>query len=479
MSSRFVRPSKYRHVFGTPNKRDQCYDNLRVSSSAWDTNLVKVNPLFVSVNWNTVGGGGFAVLPHAQTGKQLDSLPLFNGHTATVLDTDFHPFNDHVIASGAEDCKVMVWKIPEGGAKEQQVNPAVTLTGHQRKVGHVLFHPTADNVLASAGADFAVKLWDVEHAKEKVELSGHGELIQSLTYSWTGDRLATSCKDKVLRVFDLRSRAVTLETVGHQGIKGSRAVWLGELDKLITTGFSKTSERQISIWDLKNFKTPVKTIDLDPSSGILMPFFDKETSVLFLAGKGDGNIVYYEYDDAASELFHLSEYKSSDPQRGIGFLPKRACNVNQNEIARAYKVHTNMVEPISFVVPRKADTFQADIFPDTPGDSPALSAEEFFNWTDAAKPMPAPKLVSLENGFKPTAKKEFTASATANEVAASGAPAAVVAAVAEKSKDPAELAEAIKTLAAENESLKNELATKELRIKQLEAQVHSLSLSAK
>ena len=63
-----------------------------------------------------------------------DSLAVYNGHTAAVLDTDFNPFNDHVIASAAEDCKVMVWTIPEGGLIESISTPALTLSGHGRKV---------------------------------------------------------------------------------------------------------------------------------------------------------------------------------------------------------------------------------------------------------------------------------------------------------------------------------------------------------
>lgn len=43
----FVRPSKYRHVYGTCAKRDFCYDNIRVSANAWDTNMVKANPVSV------------------------------------------------------------------------------------------------------------------------------------------------------------------------------------------------------------------------------------------------------------------------------------------------------------------------------------------------------------------------------------------------------------------------------------------------
>lgn len=79
-----------------------------------------------------------------------------------------------------------------------------------------------------------------------------------------------------------------------------------------------------------------------------MPFYDADTCMLYLAGKGDGNIRYYEWVDDEKGLHYLSEYKSTDPQRGIGFLPKRACNISDVEIARAYKVHVSMVEPISF-----------------------------------------------------------------------------------------------------------------------------------
>jgi Domain of unknown function (DUF1899) len=62
MAGRFVRSSKYRtsaiscwshvpadnfqgHVFGRPTRKEQCYDNLRISKNAWDTNLVKVQLL--------------------------------------------------------------------------------------------------------------------------------------------------------------------------------------------------------------------------------------------------------------------------------------------------------------------------------------------------------------------------------------------------------------------------------------------------
>lgn len=134
MSSKFVRSSKYRHVFGTASKKEFCYDNLKVSRNAVDGNLVKVNPLYLSVNWAASGGGAFAILNLEKCGKISSEIPLVLGHTAPVIDTDFSPFDDSLVASASEDTKIMVWSIPTGGLTQHLTVPALTLSGHGRKV---------------------------------------------------------------------------------------------------------------------------------------------------------------------------------------------------------------------------------------------------------------------------------------------------------------------------------------------------------
>ena len=128
---------------------------------------------------------------------------------------------------------------------------------------------------------------------------------------------------------------------------------MGDSNRIVTTGFSKSSDRQCGIWDVSNIQTPLKMENLDTSSGIIIPYYDMDTKMLYLAGKGDGNIRYFEVTEEDPYMHYLSEYKSSEPQRGIGFMPKRFLNVTENEVCRAFKVTPTMVEPISFKVPRK------------------------------------------------------------------------------------------------------------------------------
>ncbi|KAK7456446.1 Coronin-like protein crn1 [Stygiomarasmius scandens] len=354
-----------------------------------------------------------------------DTLALARSHTAPVLDTDWSPHNDSIVASAGEDGKVMIWNIDasafdEWGADDwepRDLDPVWRIDASPRKVGQLLSHPTPQNVLASAGGDLSVKLWDLAQTETpKSVLTGHGDAIQSLAYNPTGTLLATTCRDRKLRLFDPRAGGEAVRiTDGHGGIKASRLAWMGELDKIATTGFSKMSDRQVSIWEVGSLKNE-KTIAVDQSAGVVMPFWT-DNNILFLAGKGDGNIRYYEYE--SDNLYALAEYKSSDPQRGMRFLPRRALNVSECEIARAYKVSGSTVEPIAFIVPRKADGFQSDIFPPAPSIEPSMNAAEFFSGKTAPR-----KLADLASGTTFSGAASTTSSAPAPVPAAVPAPTA-------------------------------------------------------
>ena len=53
----------------------------------------------------------------------------------------------------------------------------------------------------------------------------------------------------------------------------------------------------------------------------------------------------------------------------------------QCEIFRFYKLHAtkDLVEPISMIVPRKAEIFQDDIYPETAAPSPSLTGKNKKN----------------------------------------------------------------------------------------------------
>lgn len=82
MSFRVVRSSKFRHVYGQALKREQCYDNIRVSKSSWDSTFCAVNPKFLAIIVESAGGGAFIVLPLNKVGFLLSFITMKNdnGH---------------------------------------------------------------------------------------------------------------------------------------------------------------------------------------------------------------------------------------------------------------------------------------------------------------------------------------------------------------------------------------------------------------
>ncbi|CAN9506016.1 unnamed protein product [Ophioblennius macclurei] len=404
MSRKVVRSSKFRHVFGQAAKADQCYDDIRISQMTWDSNFCSVNPKFVAMIVDASGGGSFMVLPLIKTGRIDMSYPTVCGHTGPVLDIEFCPHNDNIIASSSEDCSVMIWEIPDGGLTTSLTDPVVKLDGHSKRVGILSWHPTAHNVLLSAGCDNVVILWNVARGEAAVRIDGvHADLIYSACWNRDGTAILTSCKDKTLRVLDPRKGSVIYEKEKpHEGSRPVRAVFVND-GKILSTGFSRMSERQVALWDPKNFDKPLTLQELDTSSGVLLPFFDPDTGVIYLCGKGDSSIRYFEVTEEAPFVHYLSMYSSKESQKGMGYMPKRGLEVNKCEIARFYKLHERKCEPIVMTVPRKSDLFQEDLYPDTVGPEPSVEADEWFAGTDGK-----PRLISLKDGFVATTKtKEF------------------------------------------------------------------------
>lgn len=138
----------------------------------------------------------------------------------------------------------------------------------------MVYNPSANGILASGSGDHMVRIWDTDSRgsgleNAVIELKGHRDTIQSLSWNYTGDLLITvrtstpplpfprlqtsttdlliptpcaraqTSRDKKIRMYDPRASTSPIkEADGHGGIKGSRVVWLGDRDRAVTTGVS-------------------------------------------------------------------------------------------------------------------------------------------------------------------------------------------------------------------------------------------------
>lgn len=104
--------------------------------------------------------------------------------------------------------QVKLWQIPDGGLEGPLTEWITELRGHKRRVGHLEWHPTAQGVLASAGSDGLVIVWDVGKGEAVSAIACHPDAVHSLSFNREGSLLATTCKDKKLRIIEPRKGIV-------------------------------------------------------------------------------------------------------------------------------------------------------------------------------------------------------------------------------------------------------------------------------
>jgi coronin-1B/1C/6 len=179
-----------------------------------------------------------------------------------------------------------------------------------------------------------------QKASQIASFEQHGDQIQSFSWDGQGKQIATTCKDKLIRVFDPRT-GVAQQAPGFEGAKGSKCTWITKLGWLANLGFAPNGMRQLVLLDPRKFGTPVFTLgghnlplallvarltvcaDIDQSAGQLSSYYDEDTSILFVGGKGDGNIRYFEITEEVPQAYFLRCARAHAAVPSHAFL--RAC----------------------------------------------------------------------------------------------------------------------------------------------------------
>ncbi|XP_068605649.1 coronin-7-like isoform X1 [Brachionichthys hirsutus] len=376
--------SKFRHIQGSVMHRDTHITNLRGLSlttpgecDGFDANHQRMAvPLATS-------GGQIAIFERSQPGRLPDaSLPTIQ-NAVNVADFCWDPFDPNRLAVAGDDAKIRVWQVPEGGLKETLTEPELVLQGHTEKIYSIKFHPLARGLLTSSSYDLTVRLWSLDSGDELKVLTGHRDQIFSMAWSPDGRLLATVCKDGKVRIYDPRgSTEPVQEGPGPEGHRGARIVWVCEGKYLLVSGFNSRSDRGLYLYsaDVLSSGVIVNTqIDVSPST--LIPFYDPDTSLLILTGKGDTKVHIYELVPNAPYFIECSSFNSPEPHKGLAFLPKTACNVRDVEVAVGLMLTKTAIEPVAFSVPRvKKEFFQDDVFTDTAVCwEPALTVSDWLS----------------------------------------------------------------------------------------------------
>nr|XP_013795404.1 PREDICTED: coronin-7-like [Apteryx mantelli mantelli] len=308
-----------------------------------------------------------APLQLSKPGRLPDTaVPTIQNGTA-VADLSWDPFDARRLAVAGEDAKIRLWRIPEGGLRDTLQEPEAVLRGHTEKIYSVRFHPVAADILVSSSYDMTVRIWELGAGQEVLCLRGHTDQIFSLAWSPDGKKLATVSKDGKLRLYDpRRSPEPEQEAPARKFVPA--AVYLAEKsdeqkkEELLSAMVAKLgnrddplpqdsfegvdedeanaglwaapcqpprsplrphsrSERRILLYQARDLPAgPLAVLGIDVAPSTLLPFYDEDTGVVFLTGKGDTRVFLYEVTPEPPHFLECNSFTSSDPHkvRGAG-----------------------------------------------------------------------------------------------------------------------------------------------------------------
>ena len=369
--------SKYRNVYGEVQKDK--FSDMDITQSSSEGQLMAANSNFLAISWNSTGGG-VAIFNASTPVRCPANLPLVRGHKSYVVDVKFSPFRSDLLVTASDDSTVKLWEIPQNGLTEDLTNELQHYNGHARKVSFVNFNPVCSDVIATASFDNTVQVWNMLKS-ELITKSSLGEYPTSMEWNYNGSLIACTSKDKNFYIIDPRKGEITVKSKGHESPKTMKMTWIDEFN-LITTGFNKANTREMKLWDIRNIKddTPTQTFTIDHQSGIPTPYFDKDIKILYVFGRGEGNMHYYDLNEG--NIRPCNDYLSSEPTTAVVMFEKKCMDYNKCELDRFAKYTGKTIQYLSFYYPKRIPEFEEALYPPTFSGEAALSLNEWVSGTN-------------------------------------------------------------------------------------------------
>ncbi|KHN79016.1 Coronin-B [Toxocara canis] len=377
--------SKYRHVETVPGGQHGTFTNVRSVNTRMPT---ESNAFCVSSKYAAIPLSGYAGIVSIVRLSEVCKLPdgVIDGVQNHTLLTDliWNPFDESRLACGLDSGTVNVWTIEDTDRPLSQLEPSAVYKVSHDKIISIRYNPCALDVMAVAAQDHWLSVWNLESNKCEWSTNPHGR-DSSLAIAWSSDgrKLASVGRDLTLSVYEpqcgdsenaLINRKQVLESP-----RAARILFACRDTLIVLVHFTRSSARVVTLLDSETLET-IHTHTVDTSSQPLVPYYDFDSSVLFLTGKGDRTITMFEVSHASPFLMPMAPASFPNGHQAISLHHKIVCDVRAVEFQRGWRLTEKSLERISFRVPRvKKDLFQSDLFPRALATwIPVMSASDWF-----------------------------------------------------------------------------------------------------
>ncbi|KAJ3163633.1 Transducin (beta)-like 3 [Geranomyces michiganensis] len=207
---------------------------------------------------------------------------ILYGHSEIVMCVD-RSRDGMLLASGARDHKVVVWKFrPEATDPAERYIQVGTCVGHTEPVSAVAFPRKSSSTVITGSYDRTIKVWDLPDAlvaaastkldgepaklKTRYTFQAHDKDIQSLAVAPNDKVFASGALDKTAKLWSMEDGRLLGVFKGHR--RGIWCVQFSPVDQILATS---STDKTIKLWNVADFSC-VKTFEGHTNSVLQVSF---------------------------------------------------------------------------------------------------------------------------------------------------------------------------------------------------------------
>ena len=125
--------------------------------------------------------------------KNIQNNIKINDNNYKILDIEFSPFNDNILALAYENKNAILWKIPEGNLDKNITKGFQIQEKHNNKVNYITFNPVVDNLLCSGSLDNEIHIWNIDKGDNCIKFKSD-ENPSMISWNSDGDLIGVTSK---------------------------------------------------------------------------------------------------------------------------------------------------------------------------------------------------------------------------------------------------------------------------------------------